>query len=115
MKETRGGVSLLEIIIAMQITALILVMLCRILPLARRQVRDTDQKMSGAIVTQNVLEEYLIVPLESWPDEPVDRDGFQVRLSHLPWEQDSSMTLVSCAVLSGEVETYRLQTLVVSP
>ena len=49
MRKTRVGASLLEIIIAMQITALLLALLCRVLPLARRQVRDTNLTMERSI------------------------------------------------------------------
>jgi type II secretory pathway pseudopilin PulG len=114
MRKARG-VSLLEIIIAMQITALMLALLCRVLPLARRQVRETEQKLGNAIAAQNVLEEYLVVPLEKWPREPIHLDGYDAILTAVPWEQDSRMTLLSVSLTSGQVESYRLVTLVATP
>jgi type II secretory pathway pseudopilin PulG len=118
MNRTRRpgrGLSLLEIIIAMQITALLLALLCRVLPLARRQVRDTNHKLGNAIAAQNVLEEYLVVPLDQWPYEPVQRDGYQALLSVETWNQDSSMKLVTVTLITGQQESYRLDTLVVAP
>ena len=105
MRRTRRGVSLLEIIIAMQITALLLALLCRVLPLARRQVRDTN-------LTQNVLEEYLVVSRDKWPGETFREAGYDVLLSSKPWEEDSRLQLVTVTLMAGSIEQYRLQTLV---
>ena len=112
MKKTRLGVSLLEIIIAMQITALLLALLCRVLPLARRQVRDTNLKMERSILAQNVMEEYLVVAPEKWPGETFRQDGYEVQISSIPWPQDSRLQLVTVSLTAGTEEQYRLQTLV---
>ena len=112
MRRTRRGVSLLEIIIAMQITALLLALLCRVLPLARRQVRDTNLRMERAILAQNVLEEYLVVSRDKWPGETFREAGYDVLLSSKPWEEDSRLQLVTVTLMAGSIEQYRLQTLV---
>jgi type II secretory pathway pseudopilin PulG len=105
-------VSLLEIIIAMQITALLLALLCRVLPLARRQVRDTNLKMERSILAQNVMEEYLVVSPEKWPNEPFRQDGYEVHLSTEPWPEDSRLQLMTVSLKAGTDEQYRLETLV---
>lgn len=114
MKRIRG-VSLLEIIIAMQLTAMLLALLCRVLPLARRQVRDTDQSLGNAILAQSVLEEYLVVPWEKWPTETFSYEGREVLLSAENWKLDSTMRVVSVCLQVDQVETYRLETLVPAP
>lgn len=109
------GVSLLEIIIAMQCMAILLVMLCRVLPLARRQTREADCGLRGAVLCQNALEEYMTVPLSQWPRDPVSVEGepYKVRLEALPWEGASELRLARATLLLGEEEQYRLETAVV--
>jgi len=113
MKSTRGG-SLLEIVIAIQCTALLMLFLSRTLPLARRQMRDADQKLGGALVAQNVLEKYMVVPTEEWPQEPipVTGPGREVVLHLEPWAEDSRVHLARATVQNnGQVE-YQLETVV---
>lgn len=112
MRRTRRGVSLLEIIIAMQITALLLALLCRVLPLARRQVRDTNLKMERAILAQNVLEQYLVVSPDEWPGQTFREAGYEVLLSSKPWDDDSRLRVVTVTLMAGSIEQYRLETLV---
>ena len=113
MKKRRLGVSLLEIVIAMQCTALLLIVLCRVLPLARRQMKDAERQLDGAVLAQNVLEEYLTVPFHQWPEEVAILNSTQkAKLELLPWEVDSRMRLVRVTLCSPEGEGYRLETLV---
>ena len=111
MRKTRVGASLLEIIIAMQITALLLALLCRVLPLARRQVRDTNLTMERSILAQTVMEEHLVVAPEKWPGETFRKDGYEVSLSSIPWPEDSRLQLVTVRLMAGTDEQYRLETL----
>lgn len=116
MKPTSSsrGVSLLEIIIAMQCTALVLVMLCRILPLARHNYRQAQETLQGALMTQNALEEFMVVPLAQWPRDPIAVAGspYQIRLEALPWEPNAKLRLARATLLDGEREVYRLETAV---
>ena len=109
-----GGVSLLEIIIAMQCMAILLVMLCRVLPLARRQTKEADSRLRGAVLCQNALEEYMTVPLSQWPRDPVSVEGerYKVKLEALPWDGASELRLARATLLLGEEEQYRLETAV---
>jgi type II secretory pathway pseudopilin PulG len=112
--STTSGVSLLEVIIAMQCTALLLVLVCRVLPLARRQVKEADLRLGSALLAQSVMEEYLTVPIPEWPRDPVSVSGEQRRVlvEALPWNGDSRLRLARVTVLLGEEERYRLETLV---
>jgi hypothetical protein len=113
MRNRRPGVSLLEIVIAMQCTALLLIVLCRVLPLARRQMKDADLQLGGAAIAQNVLEEHLTVPFVQWPESvSVPHSAHTVKLELTAWEQDSRMNLVRVSVLLHGQERYRLETLV---
>ncbi len=114
MKKTKRAVSLIEIVIAMQCTALLLVMISRVLPLARRQVREADQRLGGVILAQNALEEYLTVPLDEWPSETlsIEGDQQQIQLELQPWDKDSRLQLARVKVMLAGEERYRLETLV---
>ena len=114
MKKSKRGISLLEVVIAMQCTALLLALICRVLPLARRQVKEADQRLGGALAAQNVLEEYMVVPPGEWPRDPVDVPGsqYKVKLEALPYPDSNKLVLASATVLVGEEAAYRLETLV---
>ena len=108
------GVSLLEIIVAMQCMAILLVMLCRVLPLARRQTKEADSRLRGAVLCQNALEEYMTVPLSQWPRDPVSVEGerYKVKLEALPWDGAPEIRLARATLLLGDEERYRLETAV---
>ena len=114
MKKLDRGVSLLEVVIAIQCTALLLALICRVLPLAGRQVREADRRLGGALAAQNVLEEYLVVAPREWPKEPVTRPDsrYQVLIEGVPFEEDSRLLRARATVLVGNEEVYRLETLV---
>ncbi len=108
------GISLMEIIVAMYCTALLLALVCRVLPLARRQCKEADLRLGGAIVAQNALEEYLTVKPEEWPHHPlpIPEDGRTIKIEALSWPNDVRLRLARVTVWVGEEETYRLETLV---
>lgn len=113
MKTRPCGTSLLEIVIAMSCTALLLAVLCQCLPLARRQNREAEMRLSGALLASNALETYMTVPLKEWPRESfsVPGDGRQVRLEAAPWATDSRLVLARATVLIGQEERYQLEVL----
>lgn len=106
--------SLIEVVMAIFLVALVLAMLGQILPLARLQARQAERQLGGALLAQNVLETYLIEPAEKWPAEPFHPDaGPQLaRLERLPWPNRSRITLARVTILSGDEEVYRLETLI---
>lgn len=108
------GVSLLEIIIAMQITALLLVMVCRVLPLARRQMREADRHLGGALICQSTLEEHLTIAVEQWPRERIQvaDEPYQFEIEALEWEHSNQLKLAQVRLYLGEEEVYRLETAV---
>lgn len=110
----RSGISLLEIVVAINCTALLMALLCQVLPLARRQMRDADLRLGSALLAQNALEEYITVPLAEWPREPVKLEGDwrDVQLQAVPWEVDSRLYKVSATVMIGKEERYCLETVV---
>lgn len=114
MSSRSQGSSLLEIVIAINCTALLMAMLCQALPLARRQTREADLALGGALLASNALEMYMTVPISQWPADPITLAGDprQVQLSAVPWEVDSRMFKASAVVLIGDEERYRLETLV---
>ena len=114
MRKLKRGISLLEVVVAMQCTALLLVLICRVLPLARRQVKEADQRLGGALAAQNVLEEYMAVPPGEWPRDPVSVVGtrYRVKLEALPYQENNKLTVASATVLVGEETAYHLETLV---
>ena len=114
MRRPLSGISLLEILVAMMCTALLLVMVCQVLPLARRQMKEADQKLGGALLAQNALEEYITVPLNEWPTDPIPVPGEHqtVRLEVLPWQSQPGLRLVRARVMVGDSERYSLETLV---
>ena len=114
MKKLSRGISLLEVVVAMQCTALLLVLICRVLPLARRQVKEADKRLGGALAAQNVLEEYMSVPPGEWPRTPLMIEGtrFRVKLEALPYRENNKLMLASATVLVGEEAAYHLETLV---
>ena len=113
-KGRQRGVSLLEIIIAMQITAILLVMVCRVLPLARRQMREADRQLGGALHCQSVLEEYLTVAVEKWPRErmPVADGSYQFEIEALEWKHSEQLRIAQVRLYIDEDEVYRLETAV---
>ena len=111
-RTSRRGISLLEIVIAMQCTALLLVMVCRVLPIARRQMREADQKLGSALICQNVLEEHLPVAIQEWPREriPVEGQHYAYEIEAIKWNDSQQMMLAQVRLYSGEDEVYRLET-----
>ena len=107
--------SLLEMVMAIFLVALVLAMLCQIIPLARLQARQADRQLGGALLAQNVLETYLVEPAESWPNEPFQADDgpLRARLERLPWQNRPGIMLARVSILNGEEEVYRLETLVI--
>lgn len=113
MRRIRG-MGLLEIVVAINCTALLMAMLCQVLPLARRQMRDADLRLGGALLAQNALEQYMTVPISEWPKGPFTMPGDwrQVQLTAVPWPVDKRMILASAVVIIGEEERYRLETVI---
>lgn len=114
MRNLKSGISLLEVVIAIQCTAILLALLCRVLPLARRQVREADQTLGSALAAHNVLEQYLPVAPREWPAEPiaVADTHYSVSLEAAPYEQDNNILLARATVWLGSEKTYVLETLV---
>jgi hypothetical protein len=117
VKNCKLGLSLLEIIMAINATALLMALLCQTVPLARRQLHETEVRMSGALLAQNAIEEYLTVPLAEWPQQPIRMEGDwrTVRLTYQPWQGESGqasdkLVRVTAVVLAGQEERYRLET-----
>jgi type II secretory pathway pseudopilin PulG len=114
MSGSRRGISLLEIVVAMNCTALLMAMLCQVLPLARRQMQEAEARLGGALLAQNALEHYMTVPIAEWPSQPVTLAGDwrEVQLTVAPWSGDSRLYLASATVKIGAEERYRLETLI---
>lgn len=114
MKNGCKALSLVEIVVAMNCTALLLAVLCASLPLARRQMHEADIRLGGALLAQSAIEQYLTVPLDQWPSEPITLPGDwrSVELKAVPWPADSRLVKVSAVVKIRGEERYRLETVV---
>lgn len=114
MKKSCRAMSLAEIVVAMNCTALLLAVLCACLPLARRQMREADIRLGGALLAQSALEQYLTVPLNQWPQDPITLPGDwrQVELQTAPWPADPRLVRVRAVVKIRGEERYRLETVV---
>lgn len=112
--KSKHGISLVEIVVAINLTAMLMALLCGTLPMARRQLHETEVRLGGALLAQNVLEEYMTVPLEDWPTQPftVDGDWRKVQLSYASWESSDKLMLATVVVLAGPQERYRLETVI---
>ncbi|MGE0493200.1 MAG: type II secretion system protein [Vulcanimicrobiota bacterium] len=114
MRPTRAF-SLLEMVMAIFLVALVLAMLGQIIPLARLGARQAERQLGGALLAQNVLETYLVEPAEKWPADPFHPEaGPQLaRLERLPWQNRPEITLARVTILNGDEEIYRLETLII--
>lgn len=114
MKRISRGMSLLEVVVAIQCTAILLALICRVLPLARRQIKESDQRLGGALAAQSILEEFLAVSPEEWPKDPVrvPDTNLRVKIEALPYQEDARLLRAQVTVFAGNDSTYRLETLV---
>jgi hypothetical protein len=106
------AISLIEIVMAINATALLMALLCQLLLLPRRQLHETEVRLGGALLAQNALEEYMTVPLDEWPTEPfrMEGDWRKIQLSWQPWNNSARLVRATAVVLSGDEERYRLET-----
>jgi hypothetical protein len=105
---------LLEIVVAINCTALLMALLCQVLPLARRQMHDAEVRLGGAMLAQNALEQYITVTVADWPTSPITLEGDwrQVQLSAVPFEDNPGMLKATAVVLIGGQARYTLQTVI---
>lgn len=94
----------------MLLLAMVLALLCQILPVARSHNRKLEEKFGRAFIAQAVMEEMLTVPVESWPGQSWElENGYHCRVQAVALKE-GKLYQGSVILESAGREVYRLET-----